>query len=141
VLGYGSGKVFITENLTDYSAISTGFEYTFYGLAQSATDLGILVEINYDSRQADASTPAQKDIFIGGRLTPNDEQSSELLFGISQDLDENSSHALKLEANRRLGSRYKIALEGWIFASDIPSDPIYLWRDQDFIQLSLDYYF
>jgi hypothetical protein len=134
-------SIYRADRDSHYSAITSGFEYTIYGIAQSATDLGVLVEFSYDSRQIAAATPAQRDIFIGARLTPNDVQSSEFLLGIAQDLAESSSHSLKLEANRRLGSSYKIALEGWVFASDSLSDPIFLWRNEDFIQLSLESFF
>ena len=134
-------SIYRSDHDNHYSAITSGFEYTLYGIAQSATDVGLLLELSYDSRQTSAATPAQRDIFIGGRLTPNDAQSSELLFGIAQDLVESGSHSLKLEANRRIGSSFKIALEGWVFASNTPSDPLFLWRNEDFIQLSLESYF
>lgn len=125
----------------DYSATTAGVEYTFFGMAESATDLGVLAEISRDSRGELATSAAQKDIFIGGRLTPNDEQSSELLLGISQDLDNSHSYSAKLEAARRLGDTMKLSVEAWFFNSRIPSDPLYLFRDEDFAQISLGYYF
>lgn len=133
--------VYREDSQQDYSASTAGVEYTFFGIAESATDLGLLVEISRDSRGELANSVAQKDVFIGGRLTPNDEQSSELLFGISQDLDNSHSYSGKLEAARRMNDNMKLSVEAWFFNSKIPSDPLYLFRNEDFMQISLGYYF
>jgi len=134
-------SVYRDDSQDTYSASTAGVEYTIYGIAESATDLGILVEFSRDSRGELANAVAQKDIFIGGRLTPNDEQSSELLFGISQDLDNSDSYSGKLEAARRLGDNLKLSVEAWFFNSKTPSDPLYLFGNEDFAQISLGYYF
>jgi len=124
-----------------FTAVTAGFEYTFYGVSEAGADLGLLAEINKNDRNEIAMSPAEHDLFIGGRYTWNDEQSSDLLFGISQDLDNPKSYSGKLEANRRLGNSYKLGVEAWFFNSDDQSDPIYAIRDEDFMQLSLEYYF
>ncbi len=124
-----------------YTASTAGFEYTFYGVNESGADLGVLLEINQNDNQQLAQSAAQNDLFAGGRYTWNDEQSSEILFGISQDLDNSNSYAAKIEASRRLGDNYKITLDSWFFNSDSIADPLFGIKDEDFVQLAVEYYF
>ncbi len=125
----------------DYSALSTGVEYTFYGVSNRGADLGVLLEWNHDSRGDQATTPNQNDVFGGLRYSLNNAQSTELLFGLSMDLDNHRSYMGKLEASHRLGDNYKISIDAWFFNSDKTTDPVYVFADQDFIQLSLERFF
>lgn len=124
-----------------FTAATAGFEYTFYGVNESGADLGVLLEINQNDNQQLAQSAAQNDLFAGGRYTWNDEQSSEILFGISQDLENSNSYAAKIEANRRLGDNYKITLDSWFFNSNDTEDPLFNIREEDFVQLAVEYYF
>jgi hypothetical protein len=124
-----------------FTAATAGFEYTFYGVSETGADLGLLFEINQNDNQQLAQSTAQNDLFAGGRYTWNDEQSSEMLFGISQDLENSDSYAAKIEANRRLGDNYKITLDSWFFNSTNAEDPLFNIRKEDFVQLALEYYF
>jgi hypothetical protein len=124
-----------------YFAATGGFEYTFVGLGSSKTDLGIIMEYAYDDRDKEASTPFENDLFGGLRLAVNDAAGTELLFGLSYDLDD-KSNVLQLEASRRLGDSFKIFLEGWAFFNTEPGDYyIYSIRDDDFLRLQIFYYF
>lgn len=123
-----------------YFAASGGFEYTLYGIFESAADLGILMEYMYDERGRSAPVFFQDDLFIGGRLTLNDEQSSELLGGIILDRD-NDSHALNLEASRRFGDNWKLAIEARSYGNAPPADPAYALRKDDYLQFELFWYF
>jgi hypothetical protein len=124
-----------------YFAATGGFEYTFVGLGNSKTDLGIIMEYAYDDRDKEASTPFENDLFGGLRLAVNDAAGTELLFGLSYDLDD-KSNVLQLEASRRLGDSFKIFLEGWAFFNTEPGDYyIYSIRDDDFLRLQIFYYF
>lgn len=125
----------------DYSAMTVGFEYTFIGVFQSGLDLGLLTEFNRDTRGLSAPTPFQKDVFAGGRLTLNDAQSTELLFGASFDLDDSSSYSGLIEASRRFGNNWKLSLDAWIFNSNNPLDLNYFLRDDDFASITLEYFF
>lgn len=129
------------QEANDYAAAVAGFEYTVYGINDQGSDLGLLMELNWDERDNEATTPLQNDVFIGGRLTWNDEQSSELLAGVIQDLNESDSYTMKLEASRRLGDSYRLSAEAWIFNSDSPTDITYIFRNEDFFQLSLEKFF
>jgi hypothetical protein len=123
-----------------YTALTAGFEYTFVGIAESNADLGVLSEVLYDDRGNDAPTPFADDLMLGARLTLNDEQSTEFLFGMIFDSD-NDSRLFTLESSRRLGANWKITLEGQAFANIDSSDPLAGIRNDDYLQLELARYF
>jgi len=124
----------------DYFAWTGGFEYTFYGIADTALDLGILLEGMYDERGSLATTAFQSDIVAGLRLAVNDPQSTEVLVGWLQDT-ENASRGFFLEASRRLGNRWKLAVEIRADFGQPASDFLFDQRADDFMQIELNYYF
>jgi hypothetical protein len=123
-----------------FNATSTGIEYTAYGLIKNA-DLGLILERNYDQRNNNSQIFNQNDVFIGCRLAINDAASSELLVGLSKDQDHSGTQVAKVEATRRMGASSKISLEAWQLASNSPNNAVYFFRDKDFIQLALSYYY
>ncbi len=125
----------------NYSALSAGFEYTIYGLSEQGADLGLLLEWNHDSRGDQATNPNQNDLFSGLRYSFNNPQSSEILMGVSTDLDNRRSYMGKVEASHRLGDSYRVSIDAWFFNSDDVADPVYLFAEQNFIQLSLEKFF
>ena len=129
------------ETDDDFWAATGGFEYTFVSIADSMVDLGLITEYSYDDRDEDATTPFQNDLLFGLRLGVNDAAGTELLAGISVDLDE-SGHVLQVEASRRLTDNVKFFLEAWSFF-DLEENQTYLYsiRDDDFARLQLFFYF
>ena len=87
-----------------------GFEYTFYNLFNSGTDLGLVSEYLWDEREADAPHPFGNELGIGFRWTANDVQSTAILLGGFVDLDSDAV-SLSLEAERRIGASFKLTLE------------------------------
>jgi hypothetical protein len=85
--------------------------------------------------------PGQNDIFLGGRFAANDAAGTEILLGFIQDLDNSRSQSGKLEASMRLSNQMRLRLDAWFFQSQRPAEPLYFVRQDDFIELSLDYYF
>ena len=124
----------------DYSASQVGFEYTLYGIAESTTDIGVLVEYGWDSRGIDANRIAQNDIYLGARLTLNDSSDTTLLTGLSYDADHHS-RSLLIEASRRINDSWTIALEGIFFDADNTDDIIANFNDDSRLQLTLERYF
>ncbi len=125
----------------NYFASTGGFEYTFVGIGDTMIDLGLIAEFAYDDRDDEATTPFDEDIFGGLRLGLNDPAGSELLMGLSYDLD-NKGNIFQLEASRRITDTIKIFLESWVFFNTEPGDYyLYSIRDDDFIRLQLFYYF
>lgn len=124
-----------------FAAATGGFEYTFVRVVQSDIDVGILSEYLLDDRDKDALTPFEDDLALGVRLTFNDTQSTELLFGVIADLDDDA-RIWRLEASRRLRESWKLSVEARVF-SNIPPEDFFLFglRDDDFIQVALARFF
>jgi len=129
------------DSVDTYTAATGGFEYTFYGTFSSDLDIGIIAEYLFDDRNKTLVSPFENDMMFGTRLAFNDEQSTELLFGVVQDLDSNDA-MWNLEASRRLGDSWKASLEARFFnVNNKPQNPLYFVRDDDYIQLELARYF
>ncbi|MDO6710004.1 hypothetical protein Q4567_04640 [Aliiglaciecola sp. 2_MG-2023] len=133
----------ISRNTTaeDYSALVGGFEYTTVGVFDSQFDLGWLMEYQYDGRDNTLLTPSQNDLMLGTRVVYNDIDGTEILFGIIQDLDESNSRSGFIEASSRISDSWKWRLDAWFFSSNSPEEPIYQYRRDDFVQLSMEFYF
>ena len=132
----------ISREMNDktYTALTGGFEYTFYGVMESSIDLGIVAEYLFDDRDQDATTPFNNDIMMGLRLALNDEQSTEALIGFIIDADTQTT-AFNLEASRRLGASWKLEAEARAFSHIDKSDLFFNYRNDDFVQINLGYYF
>ena len=118
-----------------------GFEHTLFGVFDSNADIGFLAEYLYDGRDDDAPfTPADNDLFLGSRLTLNDEQDTALLAGAIVDLDTRAMF-VSVEAERRLGDDWKLELEGRAFV-DVPANDVSAGiRDDDFVTIRLTRFF
>ncbi|KZN58857.1 hypothetical protein [Pseudoalteromonas luteoviolacea] len=126
------------DSLETHFAMTTGFEYTQVGIFDTVMDLGWIAEYSFDERD---NAPNQNDLFVGWRIALNDMDGYEVLFGVNQDLDSHRAFSAKLEASGRLSDSWKWQLDAWAFASDQPSSPLYILKDEDFIEVSLTYYF
>ncbi|MFV2090918.1 MAG: hypothetical protein ACC642_09680 [Pseudomonadales bacterium] len=127
----GSGKTF--------GASVAGFEYTFYALGDSGTDLGVLLEYLYDGRDETAPPTIYNDgWFAGFRLGLNDFEDTAILAGAI--VEDNGTFAI-VEAERRLGEAWKFEAElRWLINVD-PQD-LYLggFRNDSFITLRVARY-
>ena len=124
----------------NYWAAQGGVEYTFYGIRDSSADVGVLLEYGWDERGENADAAIQNDLFIGARLTLNDVDSTEMLAGMSHDLDYDSESFI-IEASRRYGNNWKLSLDGRFFSSDNPSDLSYNIKQDDHLQITVERYF
>ena len=123
-----------------YNAATGGFEYTLVGIRESDLDLGVLLEIMYDDRQDEAPVPFENDLFLGLRLSANDVAGSELLTGVIKDLD-SSTWMFNLEASRRLGAGWKAAAQARLWLEVEETDPLFDFRQDDYVELTLTRYF
>lgn len=138
-------KTLGVAGMQDYSAAVGGFEYTLVGpFAErwdSALDVGLLLEYQYDQRGNDAAM-AQNDVFAATRLAFNDADSSEILAGITQDLDYSGSRGVMLEASTRLTDFTTLKVNGWMFMADDQEDTLaYSLRQDDYIEVSLNIFY
>lgn len=124
----------------EYLASQLGFEYTFYGLARSVTDVGLLLEYGWDERGIESNAIAQNDIYLGARLTLNDSADSALLVGASYDSDFYTRSFL-IEASRRINDRWTMSIEGLVFQESNSNDPAAALNDDDRLQLTLERFF
>lgn len=129
------------DSLDNHVGLVSGFEYTLVGAFETVWDVGLISEYLYDSRGNNAQSIGQNDLFVGARLAFNDADSSEVLFGITQDLDNSDVFSAKLEASSRLTNHLSWSLDAWLFNNQTADDLLYFARDDDFIEFSLQYYF
>ena len=125
----------------DYHAATGGFEYTFYGPFETVWDWGILAEYQYDSRDDASLVLGQNDLFLGSRIAFNDAASSELLAGISQDLDYANTQSFVLEYSTRLDGGLTLNVDGFIMMSDDEENISHTFKRDDYVQVSINYYY
>jgi len=124
-----------------FAAAVGGFEYTFYQVAQSAADVGLLLEYQYDGRnELEPFTTADKDIFVGTRLALNDTQDTSLLAGIAYDTESGETF-FNIEAERRIGDSVAFELRARVFSGAGPQDLTFAVVRDDYVQIQLAKYF
>lgn len=128
------------SSIEDYTAATTGFEYTFTGIFDSETDFSILSEWLYDERGHESISPFANDLMVGSRLAFNDVSSSEFFLSFIQDLD-GGAGVINLEASRRLTDHWKLSVDAYWWVEDDKDDLMYFLRDDDYVSCSLAYYF
>ncbi|MBV6644405.1 MAG: hypothetical protein KI790_03095 [Cyclobacteriaceae bacterium] len=128
------------NDLQDMMAAVAGFEYTFGNVGNSGIDIGVLGEYLYDDRGQLAISSLQKDLFVGSRLAFNDIQDTQFLFGGIFDL-EYDTKIFSVESSRRFGQSWTVDVEARIFGEVSEEEFVYLFRDDDFVQLSVSKFF
>ena len=129
-----------TQN-DSFNAAVGGFEYTFYQVADSAADVGLLLELQYDERdQNEPLILADNDLFTGVRLALNDTQNSAVLAGVGYDVETSETY-VNIEAERRLGDDYVLELRARFFTNADSDDVSYAIAKDDYLQLQLSRYF
>jgi hypothetical protein len=125
-----------------FAAAVGGFEYTVYQIAETAADLGLLMEYSMDGRdQAHApATSFDNDLFVGARLALNDPRDTTALLGAVVDMG-NGSTLASFEAERRLGSSFTVEVQARFFINIDDEDPAKSIEDDAFINVSLQYHF
>ena len=128
------------QDVGSFTATTAGFEYTFYGIMDSAVDLGTLLEYSYDDRDEDEAGVFNNDLFGGLRFAFNDVQSTEILAGAIVDTD-NGSQTFRVEASRRIGQSWKLTGEMQLFSNIDDGDPLKAFEEDDFLLLEMARYF
>ena len=124
-----------------FAAAVAGFEYTFYQIAESAADIGFLMEYQYDDRsENEPLTLADNDLFVGGRLALNDAQNTALLVGVVIDID-TAETFFNIEAERRFGDNVVLELRVRAITGADLGEPAYAFRRDDYIQLQVARFF
>jgi len=124
----------------DYFASVSGFEYTLVGFSGSSTDLGLIVEYQYDQRDADLASLQQNDIVVGTRWVLNNADSTEILLIGSADLDD-SSVIMSVEAQHRLTDNWSLSVEARYFGNAELGEPTYDLRKDSYARIEFNGYF
>lgn len=125
---------------TSFEAMVGGFEYTLYGIFDSDKDLGLIAEYHYDSRNQLSPQPFNNDLAVGFRLALNDIANTEFLALALIDRHL-SSRSYRFEASRRVKGNLSASLEATIFDNIAPQDPLYSFRQDNYVQVNLIYHF
>ncbi len=124
-----------------FAAAVGGFEYTFYQVTESAADIGLLVEYQYDGRdEAEPVTIADNDLFVGTRLALNDMQDTAVLAGFSYDTDTGETF-VNVEAERRFGSDWFAELRLRAFSGAQEGDLTFWLQRDDYVELNITRHF
>lgn len=129
------------SSLRSYRAYTAGIEHTSVGIFNTAWNLDWLLEHLYDSRGDEAVVYTQNDVFLGLRVNPNNTSGSEALIGVFSDIENEREYVAKLEASSRLNSHWRFRAEAWLFHTQSMNSPLSSIKDDDFIQISFEYYF
>jgi len=116
------------------TALVGGFEYTLVGIFDSATDLGVVTEYQFDDRPG--PVVGDNDIAFGSRFTFNDVNDTDILAFAALDLDEGSVFA-SIEGNRRIRTNWEVELEARFFTSTDNRDPLRALRKDAYIQIGI----
>jgi hypothetical protein len=124
-----------------FAAAVGGFEYTFYQVGQSAADVGVLLEYQYDGRnELEPYTTTDNDIFVGARLALNDIQDTSVLAGVAFDTVTGETF-FNVEAERRIGDSIALELRARAFSDAGPRDLTYAVVRDDYVQIQVAKYF
>jgi len=124
-----------------FQAAVGGFEYTFFGVSGTATDVGVLFELLYDGRSEFAPpTVFDNDVFAGARLALNDSGDTSVLAGAVVDVDTHETF-LNIEAERRFGERLKLDGRIRAFGHARPGEASYGVMQDDYVEVGLSWYY
>ena len=124
-----------------FTAAVAGFEYTYYQVKETAADVGLLLEYQYDGRnELEPITVNDNDIFVGTRLALNDIQDTTVLAGIAYDVDTGETF-FNLEAERRFGDDISVELRARAFSGADPQDLTYAIVRDDYVQIQIAKFF
>lgn len=124
-----------------FSAVVAGFEYTIGQVFDTSSDLGLVLEYNWDDRPRSAPpTIYNNDFFVGARFAFNDVEDSSGILGALVDAELGSVYA-RLEASTRLRDSLRLELEGTfvIYAAD-RDVVLHQIRDDSFVTVRLIQY-
>lgn len=117
-----------------------GGEYTIKDAFEGEIDVGLLLEYNFDDRDAtNPGTVFDNDVFGGVRFTFHDESDTQILLGALVDVENGSSY-LYVESSRRVGDDWRVGLEVRVFNGN-DSDPLTLVDQDSYLQLKATRYF
>jgi hypothetical protein len=130
----------LVSGTSHFFATVFGGEYTFKDPFDEGFDLGLLAEYNWDDR--DASQPGtvfDNDVFVGARISMNDETDTHALIGALIDVRDGSSY-IYLESSRRVGDDWRVGVEARVFTGN-DNNALNAIDHDSYVQLKATKYF
>ncbi len=134
---YRSGDFQIISNIL---SIAGGIEHTLSNANEAGTDIGLIAEYVYDNRRELSFNSLDNDLFLGSRITLNNEASTEIIVGIYRDLSKSTSIA-RLEGSQRLKGDMKLSILAQFYSSVDDREFVYLFRKDSSLEIELLKYF
>jgi len=122
-----------------YVQTVAGFEYT-YSNVFGGMDIGVLYEHLYNEKSTKADDGFYNHSFVGSRIAVNDAQGAEFLFGGFFNNEEGDLSSFRFEGSRRINNNWKWEVEANWFVDNPKSSPFDAIKKDDYMQLSLSYY-
>ncbi|MEM8791551.1 MAG: hypothetical protein AAGE80_08025 [Pseudomonadota bacterium] len=129
-----------TGGVNNFWSATGGFEHTFFGVFETNADVGLIGEYAFDDRSDVALTAFQNDAIAGARLTLNDPQDTAVLLTSAIDIDDGAV-SLRLEAERRIGSAFKVEIEAVGLLNQNDSSFAGAFADDSFVRAKLRWFF
>jgi hypothetical protein len=124
-----------------YAATVAGFEYTFFNVLNTGSDVGLVGEHLSDNRSAlQPPTIYAHDVFLGARLSFNDNANTHLLAGILYNYQDTAQYATA-RLTTRIQDDLSLQLEARYFIYAPPTDYLYTLLHDSFVQARLIKYF
>ena len=114
-----------------------GIEYTYYGIRNTQSDLGVIVEYAFDDRN---DNPFNNEGIIGLRWSMNDVKSSSLLAGYLFDMRGNSNR-FQTEFEQRITDDLKLFLDLSLNGSIDETDFTHQFKEDSQITIKIAKYF
>ncbi len=114
-----------------------GIEYTYYGIRNTQSDLGVIVEYAFDDRN---DNPFNNEGIIGLRWSMNDVKSSSLLAGYLFDMRGNSNR-FQTEFEQRITDDLKLFLDLSLNGSIVETDFLHQFKEDSQITIKIAKYF
>ena len=128
------------KRILQFFASVLGAEYTFYGVWDTGSDLGVVAEYGVDDRKRQSPDPFNNEAVLGIRYTMNDAQSAEFLVLGMFDLYDGSK-LLRIEGSRRIAERWTVKLEGAWHLNTSRANALFSLRKDHYIRLNFTRYF
>ena len=120
-----------------YLSAAGGIEYTYYGIRNTQSDLGVIIEYAFDDRN---DNPFNNEGIIGLRWSVNDIKSSSLLAGYLFDMRGNSNR-FQTEFEKRITEDLKLFLDLSLNGSIDETDFMHQFKEDSQITIKIPKYF
>jgi hypothetical protein len=134
-------SIYRKTDIDNFMAAVAGFEYTLFQINETAADLGLLIEYQYDDRNVlSAPITSDNDLFLATRYAFNDTQDTSILAGVVIDI-KNDTTFFNIEAERRIGKNLTAELRIRALTNVDIDDNAYAFENDDYVQIKMSWYF